>query len=114
VPADEKRMLCRVIAVIGLGLLMGGCAAPRPRAAVTDSDVSAKVRGMKQGVRVNDRAILAHLVADLDSDDPAVRLYAIESLERLTEQDLGYRYYDDEVARRPAIERWRAWLAEQK
>jgi hypothetical protein len=107
-------MICRVAAVIGLVVIMGGCAAPRPRAAVTDADVSARIRGMKKAVREQDRAILQHLVADLDSDDPAVRLYAFESLQRLTGQDLGYRYYDDEIARQAAIRRWQAWLDEQR
>jgi hypothetical protein len=107
-------MLCRVVMLVALGLLVGGCAAPRPRAAVTDSDVSAKIRGMKKGVRQNDRSILQQLVADLDSDDPAIRLYSIQSLQRLTNQDLGYRYYDDQLARQPALQRWRDWLEEQK
>ena len=35
-------------------------------------------------------------------------------LQKLTGETLGYRYYDDESARAPAIARWRAWLAAQK
>ena len=33
------------------------------------------------------------------------------SLQRLTEQDLGYRYYDSQERREEAIARWKEWLA---
>ena len=49
----------------------------------------------------------------LDSDDAAVRFYAITSLYKLTNQTLEYRYYDDVDERRPAVERWKQWLAAQ-
>ena len=51
------------------------------------------------------------MVRDLGSDDPAVRLFAIGGLERMTGETLGYRYYDDEHARDLAIKRWQAWLS---
>jgi hypothetical protein len=54
------------------------------------------------------------MVSDLDSDDPAVRFYAIEGLERLTGQTMGYVYYEDREARRPAVMKWRKWLDDQK
>lgn len=50
------------------------------------------------------------MVKDLDSDDPAVRFYAIGGLKRLTGQTFGYHYYEDEQQRRPALEKWKAWL----
>lgn len=45
----------------------------------------------------------------LDSHDPAVRLMAINGLERLTGQTLGYAYSDPEPKRTIAIDRWVRW-----
>lgn len=99
--------------VVFLLMIAGGCAPPRTPASVTHPDASVKIRGIKRSVRQGDRSVLPYLVADLDSDDPAVRFYAIEALQQLTGEDLGYRYYDDLVERQPAIERWKAWLQAQ-
>jgi len=46
------------------------------------------------------------LVEQLDSDDPAVRVFAINALERITGERLGYNPYANEVARRSAIDAW--------
>ena len=73
-----------------------------------------KIPAIKRAVANNDKSELAELVKGLDDDDAAVRLYAIEGLQRLTGQDLDYRYYDDKEARKPALERWNKWLSEQK
>lgn len=54
-----------------------------------------------------------HLVQMLESDDPATRLLAISTLQRLTNQTFGYDYAQPEVKRRPAVERWAAWVREQ-
>ena len=64
-----------------------------------------------QGDASKDRAAARQFVADLESDDPAVRFYAISALEHMTGQRFGYRYYDDEEQRRPAVDRWKQWLA---
>ncbi|HZN63931.1 MAG TPA: HEAT repeat domain-containing protein [Tepidisphaeraceae bacterium] len=91
-------------------ILFAGCTAPRPPLVVTDPDPSVKIPAFKKAVRKKDRGAVRQLVKDLDSDDPAVRFYAIGALERMTGQQLGYRYYDDETGRSPAIARWQNWL----
>jgi hypothetical protein len=53
------------------------------------------------------------MVKDLESDDPAIRFYAIEGLRRITGQTFGFRYYEDEGQRQPAVDRWKQWLASQ-
>jgi len=50
----------------------------------------------------------------LDSDDPAVRLFAIRSLERLTGQTLGYDHAAPKPERSRAVDRWVEWLAERE
>ncbi len=94
-------------------LLACGCGGPPPVRSVANPDPSGKVPAIKQAVRDNDRTKVPLLVKDLDSDDPAVRFYAIGGLQRLTGETFGYRYSDDEDRRKPALKRWQQWLAEQ-
>jgi hypothetical protein len=51
------------------------------------------------------------MVKDLHSTDPAVRMFAILGLRRLTGETFGYRYFDGEDERRGAAGRWEQWLA---
>jgi hypothetical protein len=96
---------------LALLLFMAGCIpAPRPKPTLTDPDPSLKIPAIKLSVQNKDNSAAAQLVKDLNSDDPAVRFYAIEGLRKLTGEDFGYRYYDDTDAREPAVERWKAWL----
>jgi hypothetical protein len=88
----------------------GGCTAPRRPLVVTDPDPSVKIPAYKKAVRTKDRAAAKQLVADLDSDDPAVRFYAIGALERMTGERFGYRYYDADQDRRTAVAKWNQWL----
>jgi len=98
-------------ACVGLICFTSACAAPRPVRVVSNPDPSGKIPAIKLSVQRSDMSVVAQLVKDLDSDDPAVRFYAIEGLERLTGETFGYRYFDDELERRPALEKWDAWLS---
>jgi len=75
------------------------------RAADTPSRVPAIVDAAE-----TDDPPLAELVHALSDDDPAVRLFAIQSLQRRTGQTLDYRYYESDEKRQPAINRWHVWL----
>jgi HEAT repeat protein len=77
-----------------------GFDSPEP-AARMEAALDAAARG--------DRDAIPHLIALLDSDDPATRLVAIGSLERLTGQTLGYHYAAPEREREEAVERWVEW-----
>jgi hypothetical protein len=105
---------CRVLAlVVGLllpALLASACAAPRPTRAVDNPDPSGKIPAIKDAVEANDLAAARQLIRDLESDDPAVRFYAIQGLQRLTGETFGYRYFDDGRDREAALEKWQAWL----
>ena len=91
---------------------MAGCG-PGPQKAITNPDPSGKIPAMKEAVRVHDLRAAPQLVKDLESDDGAVRFYAIESLRRLTDETFGYVYYQDEEQREPAVKKWKEWLARQ-
>lgn len=77
---------------------------------VSDPDPAVKIPAIKASVAARDTSAVAQLVKDLDSDDAAVRFYAIQGLQRLTGQTFGYLYYADDEQRRPAVEKWQAWL----
>lgn len=97
-----------------LAALMCGCTAPRGPVVVTDPDPSIKIPAMKQAVRSGDRKAVPQMIHDLGSDDPAVRFFAIQSLERLLKMTFGYDYYQDRDQRRPAVDRWKQWQAAQE
>ncbi|HEX8340282.1 MAG TPA: hypothetical protein VF624_05175 [Tepidisphaeraceae bacterium] len=98
--------ICAAVAAVS------GCARPTGKG-IADEDASFKIPAIKSAVKHKDRSAAPQLVDDLSSTDSAVRLYAIGALERLTGEVFGYRYFDDDAARAPAVARWRAWLAGQ-
>lgn len=96
-----------------IALFVVSCRPPRPPLRIDDPDPIVKIPAIKKAVREQDRRQIELLISDLDSDDAAVRMFAIEALQRLTGEDLGYRYWDNEIDRRPALERWKTWIEEQ-
>ena len=86
----------------------------RERPDIDSPDAALKIPAIKASVRQRQKTVrvATRLVADLESDDPAVRFYAIQGLQRLTGQTFGDRYYDDDARRKPAVVEWKAWLAQ--
>jgi hypothetical protein len=101
-----------VFALIGCGMC-AGCSAPRGPIEVSNPDPSGKIPAMKKAVREHDLKVARQLIKDLDSDDAAVRLFSIHTLQELTGKRLGYDYAHDELQRQPALKRWQEWLAQQ-
>ena len=93
---------------------LAGCSEPTGPKTVASRNLAVKVPAIKDAVASKDMSAAPQMVSDLDSDDPAVRFYAIEGLERLTGQTMGYVYYEDRDARRAAVMKWRKWLDDQK
>ena len=94
-----------------------GCSEPTGPKTVANRDPDVKVPAIKEAVAQRDESAVVELVKQLDSDDAAVRFYAINGLRRLTGKDLGYLYYEDKEQRQPAVTRWRAYVkgrAQQK
>ena len=108
----STRMLRRIYAPIAIALISGGCFSREPFS-LTSQHAPSKIPAIKQAVDQRDDQAVPTLVDDLDSDDPAVRFYAIEGLERLTGQTFGYLYYADAPARREAVMKWRQWLEQE-
>lgn len=99
--------LARTSGVVGVLAGLAGCA---PEAASFDSrEPAARLAASFRAVETNDTGSVNQLIRMLSSDDPAERLVAIRSLERLTDQTLGYHHEASEDEREAAIERWEAW-----
>ncbi len=103
-----------VVWMIGGGTLtlLLGCGGHGPRT-VSNPDLEAKVPAIEDAVRNHDRSVIPELISELESDDPAVRFYAIRGLHGLTGQTLGYRYYDSDDDRAAETLRWKQWLSQQ-
>lgn len=103
-----------VLFALGCAAVAGaaGCA-PGPAVNVHNPDPAGKVPAIKQAVANHDRRVIPQLVKDLDSTDSAIRFYAIQGLRRLTGNEFGYLFFEDESQRAPAVKRWQEWLAQQ-
>ncbi len=95
-----------------LTLILPACSASRGPLVVTDPDPSIKIPAIQKAVREHDLSALPQLVKDLESDDPAVRMYANHALEQLTGQRFEFRYFDGDDERAAAVEKWKHWLNE--
>jgi hypothetical protein len=104
------RAFARIILTLSAAAAVGCWHEPQT---VSNPDPADKIPAMKAAVQKDDRDVIPQIITDLGNDDPAVRLYAIEALRRLTGQDFGYQYFADEDHRKPAIERWKEWQAKQ-
>lgn len=87
---------------------LAGCSASAPATFDTDAP-DGRIEAIVAAARHNDRSTLRDLIDQLDSDDPAVRMLSIRSLQRMTGQTMGYRHSDPDHNRREAVDRWVAW-----
>ncbi|HEY2586431.1 MAG TPA: HEAT repeat domain-containing protein [Tepidisphaeraceae bacterium] len=90
-------------------LAAGGCI-PREDQSIGAVDPMNSIPAIQKAAETHDRKAVPALVAQLDNDDPAIRFYAIESLQRITGKSFDYHYYDDADDRRPTVNRWKQWL----
>ncbi|HEX4052744.1 MAG TPA: HEAT repeat domain-containing protein [Tepidisphaeraceae bacterium] len=91
------------------GGLVSGCFSPDPKS-LTSNSAPSEIPAIKEAADKKDHRAIPRLVLDLDDKDSAVRFAAINALRRITGEDFGYRYYDNELDRRPAVMRWQKWL----
>jgi hypothetical protein len=95
--------------MLSVAAAVGGCAAP---ASFEDPDPASRLAALGEAVEAGDRSSIPDIITLLDSDDMAVRLFAILALEDLTGQTLGYDYAASPSDRRDAADRWEAWYRE--
>ncbi len=101
-----------VLTLLSLVFCLPSCSRSEPP--LRHQDPAYKIPAMKAAVSDQDTGAIPMLIDSLDSDDPAVRLYAIIALEKLSGQTFDYAFYADRAERQPSIQRWRQWLAAQR
>lgn len=103
--------LNRCALLIGLAGLAAGCSLPSQQTGFRSDDPEQRTKALGAAARSDDRTRIPDLIAMLDSSDPAQRMLAIRSLERMTGQTLGYDHAAPEPQRAAAIDRWMKWEA---
>ncbi|MBY0313156.1 MAG: hypothetical protein K2W85_13885 [Phycisphaerales bacterium] len=89
--------------------LASGCASPSDAVGFEEKDPGARLRAVQDAAETNDRTKIDELIELLASDDPAERLLAIRTLERITGETRGFEHSGTLADRREAIGRWAAW-----
>lgn len=89
------------------GPVVAGCASGPPPRGMDDPDPAVRIRAIKHEVTRRADADRRKLVEQLEHDDPAVRLAAIEALRALTGETRGFTWYDEPSRQSAAINAWR-------
>ncbi len=75
---------------------------------------AARNAAIVKAARNADQQSVDELVHLLRSDDPATRLLASETLEKLTGESQGYDPSSNETQRELAIAKWEQWLKDRR
>ena len=105
----SRRIGCWVL----IGLVLSGCSPFTRKCSISDlksQDPTVRIRAIKWAGESKLSAAVPELVDSLQSEDEAVRFYAIEALRRITDTDRGYDYKTAPHRRAAAIERWKEFL----
>lgn len=93
-----------------LTVIMHGCAPP---ISLDSPHSSARIRAIQRAAASDDKSAIPRLITLLESDDPAVRLLSIRTLEHITGQTLGYDHAAPEPERELAVDQWEEWYMRQ-
>jgi len=108
-PARLKRT---TPALLLAAAMAGGCTQDPVEADLRGTDASSRIPALVKAGGTDEPKTVADLVHALLDEDPAVRLFAIQSLNKRFGQTLGYRYYASVDERQAGVDRWRQWLSE--
>lgn len=96
-----------MLLTMAMAMWLGGCAPPpASEGGFNSRDPAAKLYAIQRAGEQRDRSAIPHLIEQLNSDDEAVRMFAIIALEKITGTRLGYSPYDPAWKREPAVKRW--------
>lgn len=99
------------MAALAAAVVLSGCGLTL-RSDIHDPDPAAKIPALVEASESPSAEELRAMVRALGHDDVAVRMFAIESLQRVTGGETrGFRAFDPPEQRDAAVERWEAWLA---
>jgi hypothetical protein len=107
-------MLVRSVLASMTACLAGACTAPATEADFDSAVPAARLQAIERAAVQRDETATIQLLEQLDSDDPAVRMLALEALKRLDDDTHGYWFADPPYERRAAIERWTESVSRQR
>ena len=96
----------RLLGVPGLLLLLCSCGPAMTEGGFDAASPAARSHALEQAARTGDLDAVPKIVEQLDADDPAIRMLAIDVLHRLTGETYGFHHYDPPHERHAAIQRW--------
>ncbi len=96
----------RLLGVSGLLLLLCSCGPAMTEGGFDAASPAARSHAIEQAARAGDLDAVPKIVEQLDADDPAIRMLAIDALRRLTGETYGFHHYDPPYMRHAAIQRW--------
>lgn len=102
----------RCARLLVLVLPLAGCSAP-VGVGLDSPDPQGRTIALARLSESPKQSDIPELIESLASADPAQRLLAINTLERMTGETFGYRHYDPDWRRREAVARWQAWWLER-
>jgi hypothetical protein len=107
---SHARLLTRSVSIL-VACVLAGCSGYTGPRSVSNEDPAVKIPEIHKAIERGDKSVVPQLVHDLDSDDAAVRLHAIGALRKLTGEHFDYDWtQNDRALRRPAVEKWQAYL----
>ncbi len=89
-------------------VLLGGCSARVSTRDIHSYDPRRRALAIRHIAERNDRREIPRLVDRLEDEDQAVRLFAIQALERMTGIQSDYKYFLPPSAQQASIAKWRA------
>lgn len=92
-----------------VALAAGACTPPISEGDFDSIQPASKLYAIQKAGQARDVEAVPKLIEQLDSDDPAVRMFAIEALERITGERRGFAPYGPPHERAVAVERWVQW-----
>ncbi len=114
---------CGWLAAIGVvgalcvaGVGWAGCSAPARQATFDSDDPAERSLAIGRVAREGggDPQRLRDVIEQLESQDPATRLFAIRTLEKFSGDALGYEHEAPRVERDEAVQRWLTWYVERE
>lgn len=99
-------MIGRRLLGISSLLLLCSCGPAMTEGGFDAASPAARSYAIEQAARTGDLDAVPKIVEQLDADDPALRMLAIDVLHRLTGETYGFHHYDPPYLRHAAIQRW--------
>jgi hypothetical protein len=108
----DGRALVKQAAILALPAAVGEEAREELLSLLSNDDAVVRLAAAQAAAPLARQEGLSALIGALEAEDLEVRMEAIRILAALTGERLGYAAYVSPDRRAPAVERWKAWLAE--